>query len=217
MAAFHKTSLWFVLMGAVKVFPECRRVKQSSIYVAYEALGELGSRPPFSLALLGRSVISFTGVTLHGFVLTSPPFPVINLRPSCLLPLQMGKSFYSKSALITVPLSWSVRRPQLKVGQVIERIFPCASDPKLRLPARFLFAQIQDVVAMAGLSARLHLSVHVWAVGSSPHYQQQNCQKWEKQGCNVIWSLDFFLYLMTAFLVLSALLLFLVTSDRLTR
>lgn len=87
MAAFHKTSLWFVLMGAVKVFPECRRVKQSSIYVAYEALGKLGSGPPFSLALLGRSAISFTGVTLHRFALTSPPFPAINLRPSCLLPL----------------------------------------------------------------------------------------------------------------------------------
>jgi len=53
MAGFHKTSLWFVLMGAVKVFPEGRQVKQSSIYVAYEALGELRSRPPFSLALLG--------------------------------------------------------------------------------------------------------------------------------------------------------------------
>ncbi|KAL1275473.1 hypothetical protein QQF64_035096 [Cirrhinus molitorella] len=49
--------------------------------------GELGSGPPFSLALLGRSAISFTGVTLHGFALTSPPFPAINLRPSCLLPL----------------------------------------------------------------------------------------------------------------------------------
>lgn len=171
MAAFHKTSLWFVLMGAVKVFPECRRVKQSSIYVSYEALGELGL-DHLSLWLCWAVLpYPFTGVTLHGFALTSPSFPAINLRPSCLLPLQMGTSFYSKSALITVPLSRSVRRPQLKVGEVIERIFPCASDPKRRLPARLLFAQIQDVVAMAGLSAELHLNVHVWAVGSSPHYQ----------------------------------------------
>lgn len=55
-AAFHKTSLWVLLIRAVKVFSVYRCVEQSSIYVAYEHIsgfGRAGKRTTFHFGSAG--------------------------------------------------------------------------------------------------------------------------------------------------------------------